>query len=112
MARPKKQRQEKRSEQTKERWTLAEYAYLNQQARIAGVTRAEFVRRRALSRPVSAAPTSSSYDPAIISELNRIGVNLNQIAKHANAGRGAPHSLVALQADLQRALEKVLHDGS
>lgn len=112
MARPKKQDHEKRTEQTKERWTVAEREFLDEQARTAGVTRAEYIRRRSLSLPVTASPARAAYDPALVSELNRIGVNLNQLAKYQNAGRGAPHSLTAVQADLRAALEKVLGDGS
>lgn len=108
MARPKKQDQEKRTEQTNERWTLAEIEFLDEQARLAGISRTEFIRRRSLSLAVTAAPARSISDPALVTELNRIGVNLNQIAKATNAGRGMPHSLAALQAELRTALQKVL----
>ena len=112
MARPKKVEQEKRSEQTKERWTIAELAYVEEQARNAGLSRAEYIRRRSLSLPVRPAPSVGASDPALVSELNRIGVNLNQIAKYANAGRGSPHSLAAVQDELHAALAKVLGHGS
>jgi len=107
MARPKKNDQDKRSERSEQRYTVAERVFIRDQALRAGISETEFIRRRALSLPVKAAPTSSS-DPALVSELNRIGVNLNQIAKAMNAGRGMPHSLAALQSEIEAALVKVL----
>ena len=112
MARPKKDENEKRTEQTNERWTLAEIEYLDEQAHIAGMARSEFIRRRALSLPVTAAPAPGGVSPALVSELNRIGVNLNQITKAMNAGRGLPCSLEAATAELQETLRRVLSDGA
>ena len=40
-------------------------------------------------------------------ELRRIGVNLNQIATSANAGRLLEQSLMAAQADLQAAMKRL-----
>ena len=111
MARPKKQDHEKRTEQTKIRWTLAELEWLDEQARKAGMNRAEFIRRRSMSLPVVASRPSVS-DPGLVTELNRIGVNLNQIAKAMNAGRALPSSVATIQHELQTALRKVLGYGA
>lgn len=112
MARPKKQDHERRSARNEQRYTVAEFEWLNEQAAKAGITMTEFVRRRALSLPVRPAPSAQGVDPALVTELNRIGVNLNQVAKALNAGRALPSSAIALQQDLQAALRKVLGHGA
>lgn len=81
--RPIKLEHEKRSEQVKTRFTLAEIDHLRTQANTAGLTLADYVRRCSLQMRVlekSGGPT-----PQVISELIRIGNNLNQIARALNA---------------------------
>lgn len=102
MPRPKKDPQEKRSEVARFRLTVAERAHLNEQVRISGLTEAEFLRRRALGLPVRVTATRS--DPALVSELNRIGVNVNQLARAAH--RGA--DFAAYWRDVGRHLEAVM----
>ena len=114
MARPKKHDDEKRSEQTKERWTVAELEYLNQQADHAGLTRAEFIRRRALSLPVSPARSPQS-DPGLVTELNRLGValksgignNLNQLVHHTHIGRHGAVPVDALLVEVQATIKQL-----
>lgn len=84
MARPKKADQERRTEQTKERWTLAEIEHLNAQAKRCGLTRAEYIRRRSLGEPIRA--KSDSADPALVVAINRVGNNVNQIARSVHRG--------------------------
>ena len=84
MARPKKDPQEKRSEVARFRLTLAEKAHLRTQVHASGLSEAEFLRRRALGLPVRVTATRS--DPALVSELNRIGVNVNQLARATHRG--------------------------
>lgn len=107
MARPKKQDQEKRTETARFRTTLAEREYIRDQARLAGVSEADYLRARALGYRVAPAPKSAAVDPALVSELTRIGVNVNQLAKHANAGRAMPHSWTALSEQLHTILSRV-----
>jgi len=126
MARPKKQDAEKRTEQTNERWTLAELEYLNQQAAHTGMSRTDYIRHSALSIRVPVA-RSSSADPALVSELNNIGLalksgvgnNLNQYMRNVNSERGAFIAAQDLFAEIQAVavkldsvLVKVLADGS
>jgi len=85
MARPKKETEEKRSESLRTRFTVAEYLHVRQQAEAAGLTPAEFIRRRALGLVVQPPPRRA--DAALISEINRIGVNVNQLARSVNAER-------------------------
>lgn len=107
MARPRKQTDERRSEQTKERWTLAELEYLNEQAELAGITRAEFIRRRALGYSMPPAPSRSS-DPALVSELNRIGVNVNQLARATHRGSDFTRYWADVGGELRQVLTRML----
>ena len=109
--RPKKVEAERRVKQTNHRWTVAEDIHLREQARTAGMTVAEFVRRRALGLPVVV--REAKADARLVHELNAIGVNLNQIARNLNTDRlGAPGSRVfdldALQEQLRVVLDRAL----
>lgn len=106
MPRPTKQPGEKRSATIRARLTVAEKLYAEEQARAAGLTLTDFVRRRVLGIPVK--PRPHQLEASLITELNRIGVNLNQIARAANAGRDLPGSLDAERRALQAALIKVM----
>lgn len=87
MARPKKDTHEKRSEVVRLRLTLAEHEHVRSQAEAAGVTVSDFLRRRALGYIVPQIRGRRGPDPILLNELNRIGVNLNQIARNQNSGR-------------------------
>ncbi len=91
--------------------TLAEKAFAEEQAHKAGISIAEYVRRRALHEPVAAVAPKAGPSPALISELNRIGVNLNQLTRHANAGKLQAASVELALDELRAALAKVLGDG-
>lgn len=56
---------------------------LTKKARKAGLSKGAFVRRAVYGTEVKEAPPADV--PYLISELNRVGYNLNQIAKVANA---------------------------
>ena len=121
MARPTKHPDEKRSELARARVTVAELEHIKRQARIAGLDVSEFVRRRLLDYEVPSSATRRA-DPGIVTELNKLGLelsaignNANQIARAANTGR---RSHVAWEAVVSRihelgdqvtaALEKVV----
>lgn len=105
MGRPKKKPGEERLEKTEARITAEEKIQLIEKARLAGLSEAEFIRR--LVRGENVQPRQNAIDIQLLSEINRIGVNLNQIAKHHNAGRALPHSFEAVLAELHTALHKV-----
>ena len=105
MARPKKQPHEARSKITHTRMTDAEYVHVEQQARIAGVTVSDYIRQRTLKGTVTV--PQGRADAAMLMEINRIGVNLNQIAHTLNRGGDVPHDLAVLQAKLYAVLEQV-----
>ena len=53
----------------------------------------------------------SSLDNAAIVELNRAGVNLNQIARSLNSGRGLPNDVATVLAEVRAAIAKIAPDG-
>jgi len=77
--RPKKIEAERRCKQTNHRWTIAEDAFLREQAAAADLSVAEFIRRRALLIPV--VPPRKKVDARLLMELNAIGNNVNQLAR-------------------------------
>ena len=105
MARPLKESDEKRAEVLRTRFTLAESVHIRQQADAAGLTVSEFIRRRALGLAVQ--PPPSRADAALVSELNRIGVNVNQLARAQNSDREFVGDWVAIEAELRRVIGKV-----
>ncbi len=86
MARPLKEPHERRSAKLPPiRVTEAELADLQLQAERAGLSLTELVRQRATGGRVT--PRRGLADAQLLSELNRIGVNLNQIARTLNRGK-------------------------
>ncbi len=113
MARPKKAAHEQRGHRFNLRLTAGEIASMSEQAALAGLTAHEFARRRALGWRVQPANASRRCDPALISELNRIGVNLNQLTRATHLGKDISGEWEDLASELKRALEWVLtSDGS
>lgn len=88
MARPRKTADEKRDQVVNMRVTLAEQEHLRSQAHAAGMSLGEYVRRRSLGHSVTPSPRQT--DAALISEVNRIGVNVNQLAKAVHMNRVDP----------------------
>lgn len=105
MARPTKQPHEKRTERFNLRFTVAELAFVQDQAEAAGIEPTEYLRLRALGYQVPRAPRRA--DVSLITELNRIGVNLNQIARSLNTGRQLRIDADLALAELRGLLEKV-----
>lgn len=85
MARPIKADHEKRNQILRTRVTLAERNYIEEQASHAGMNMADYIRTLALHEEVK--PPKSKIDDLLLVELNRIGVNINQVAHAANIGR-------------------------
>lgn len=86
MARPEKDPNEKLSEVVRLRLTVAEHEHVRAQADAAGVTVSDYLRRRAVGYRVPEGGGRRAGDPAIVSELNRIGVNVNQLARAVHRG--------------------------
>jgi hypothetical protein len=85
MARPKKEKTERRTQVWKCNLTPAEDLSVAMNAAAAGISRAEYQRRRLLGQSVT--PPPARADAAVIAELQRHGNNLNQIARDVNSGR-------------------------
>jgi len=105
MARPTKHEHEKRQERFNLRLTLAEIEHLRAQAQAAGLPPHEYARRRVLGYQVSPAPRQA--DAQLVSEINRIGVNVNQLARAHNAEREFRGDWRSIRDELERVLRKV-----
>lgn len=113
MARPKKHEHERRDASTRTDLTLAEKAKLAELVRESGLrSEAEFVRAAIFSANIHPPARTSSVDPALISELNRIGVNVNQLAASVHMDRDFVQYWREIGDALSKALEKVIADGS
>lgn len=87
MARPKKAFDEVRGRPLGVRLTDAERAELESHAAAYGLTAAEFMRRRSLGYRLPPTQAAVRTEALLATALMRLGVNLNQLAKHANAGK-------------------------
>lgn len=108
MARPKKSPDEKRSERLECRLTVAEKNVIAQRAAERGMTLTDYAYQR-LTQSRMKVPTVNPAIHQLVVELNRIGVNLNQIARAMNSGKPLPPDfprvLASLESVLHRALE-------
>ena len=110
MARPRLNPAERRTRQINVRVTEAEAAALAEQAGRARLTVAAYLRRRGLRRPVRAAPERrlAAEDRR---ELNRIGVNLNQMTRLMHSGRAVHPGLREAVERVAALVETVLDEG-
>jgi mobilization protein NikA len=110
MARPKKAESEKRSANFPPvRVTEAELIHVQDQAEMAGLSVSDYLRQRALSGKVT--PRRTSGEASLLVELNRVGVNLNQIARALNGGRDEdPHHIGFVLHELHGVMEKLAAD--
>lgn len=90
MARPKKPQHERRDQQMKFVVTGEERAEIEQAAASRGLRLSEFFRRRSMGVRLPASGVDRQQAAEATVALLRLGVNLNQIAKHVNAGRTTP----------------------
>lgn len=103
--RPVKQPNERRRAQMNIRLTLAEAEHIRAQAAATGLTEAEYVRRAAIGLAVK--PVRARADAALLSELNAIGNNVNQLARAVHRGRGLPPYWQAIAGRLTTLLDEV-----
>ena len=96
MGRPRKSPEQRRDCQTTILFTAQERAELENRAESVGLSLSEFVRRRTLHVPLPPQAADRQTRDKLATSLLRIGVNLNQITKHMNAGRHAPPELESL----------------
>ncbi len=106
MARPRKDKLEARTAHLPPvRLTEAELVALHELARSHGLSLSELARQRLLSGKIS--PRPQAADAQLLSELNRCGVNLNQIARALNAGAGLPTSIDGTLQTFHQVLDRV-----
>ena len=89
MARPRLGEEERRTRTVGVRVTEAEAEELQERAQAARLSMGAYLRRRALGQRVRMA-ADRRLGAAELRELNRIGVNLNQMARAMNSGAAAP----------------------
>lgn len=105
MARPKKAEADSRNRFARCRLTPAEELTVAMNAAAANLTVAEYSRRRLLGLTVT--PPASRADAQLLAEINRIGVNVNQLAFATNADREFKGDWEAIRDELSRVLGKV-----
>lgn len=111
MARPPLRPEERKDELLPNlRVTASERAMIEEKAFKAGLTLAGYCRRAIFKARFT--PVRTSTDQALLVELNRVGVNLNQIARRVNAGRNLPPDFPDVLAEVREAVRKVLAHGS
>ena len=111
MARPTLPSAERRDDRLPNlRVTAAERAEIERRAEEAGLTLVEYCRHAIFKTKIP--PRRASVDQALLVELNRIGVNLNQIAHAVNSDRALSPAFPVVVEEIRTALSTVLADGS
>ena len=87
------------------RLTEAERSLLTERASLSGCTRAALIRHTALNtplppRPIPCPTVDHKAFALLMAELGKIGSNINQLAKQANAGRFQENSVELAMRDL------------
>ena len=111
MSRPRKNAQARRSHHIAFRLTDPEYAPLCATAERAGLSPNELGRRIVLKRHKRIViHTYRHCDPAIVTRLNQIGINLNQLVKNAHIfGRVSPR-VEELCAQIDQIVAQAIED--
>lgn len=117
IGRPRKAPAEQRSERLPGvTLTPAERHHVELTAERAGLSVMEFCRRAIIGQRLLARRRPSEKITAdLLAELNRVGVNINQIAHAVNSGRGLPYDMPEVVAELRAVLAKIAEaapDGS
>jgi mobilization protein NikA len=104
MARPQKPPDDRASAAFRIRLTAAARELLDEKAAAAGVTLSALIREAVLSYHLQPAPLWHEA----INELTRIGINLNQIARHADATGALRADLGETLAEVSQAISRML----
>lgn len=87
------------------RLTTAELDFVTAQAAAAGLSPAEFVRRRVLGHRVT--PARSLADASLVYEVNRVGLLLNQAVRAIHRDRPEQGELAAALDEVRGILARV-----
>lgn len=96
---------ERRTEQVKIRLTVLELKALREAADAADMTLATYVRHRATGARI--VQRKAAADAAIVTELNKIGVNLNQLTRATHRGSAMQAFWREIGIELRKVLAKV-----
>jgi len=109
MARPTKSPDEKRTERLPyARLTVSERVMVEAMANAAGLSVSDFARRAVLGQRIAPPTTRKGGIPVgLLSDLARIGNNLNQIARRANASGNMPAHLPDLIDQLRDTMDRL-----
>jgi len=113
MGRPKKTGQDARTKSTPSvRMTEREYAVVIDHAKAASMSISEYIRQVATTGHVvanDARPQVTTFPFELIHQLQKVGVNLNQLTRVANATGGElPKALADAGEDLQNVLDHII----
>lgn len=112
MARPTKPPHEKRTERLPyARLTVTERLAVETAANAAGLSVSEYARRAVLGLRIEAAPPVAGVPVGLLSELARIGNNLNQIARRTNVSGAVPVYLPDVIEQLTATLDRLAGEG-
>lgn len=87
------------------RLTPDELSFIEEQAAIAGMAVSTYAREALTKRVVK--PRQTKSEAALLLELNRGGVNLHQIARHLNFGKGLPNDIQVVLDEYRAVLAAV-----
>ena len=106
--RPRLSEDERRSYRIKIGFTPSQYQTLVERSEAAGLSDVELIRRLAINQQFHTVP---SINKSALIELNKIGVNLNQLTKIANSTFDSNflHSLDEVKAEI-KTIAKKLYD--
>lgn len=107
MARPKKSPEDLRDVRTAVMLTERERVELEQRASTFGLSLSDYIRRQSLAQPLPASVAEQRTRAALATALLRLGVNLNQITRHMNAGRSEPFHLPQLLIDIRGHVDRL-----
>ncbi len=111
MARPRKQEHERRTASVRADLTEAEKVFVQEQAAKAGLSEAEYTRRRILGYAVVSPAAARRADPELIVAINRVGVLVNQLARAVHTDREFIKYWREIGAELKSVLAKVVRTG-
>jgi hypothetical protein len=91
-----------------------DYEKIVAEAEALNVSNAEYIRRKILNTSYDKAPSRrrkkkcKKYDAKFLYEINRVGNNLNQIARYANSKKALDRQILDALLRIEKMLEKFL----
>lgn len=100
----------------REKWLkirVSDQEILDIKKRVGAHDMSNYVRGLVLDQPVAAPEPKPkkivhSADPELVRAINRIGININQIAKQTNAGQEVGNAVLIALLNLQTSLDNAL----